>query len=77
MIASLPCLQEVKGRSLAQYLALPTDDYNLLDSELVERLDEHRFKLTMPFKRWFHIDITPEVVLTIRPEPSKERVRSV
>lgn len=68
-------MQEVEGRSLREYLALPTDEYNLLDTGLVERLGGNRFKVTFPFKEWFRINLTPQVILNIQPQPEFSRVR--
>jgi hypothetical protein len=68
-------VQEVEGRTLREYLALPTDEYNLLDTGLVERLGGNRFKVTFPFKEWFRINLTPEVILNIHPQPEFSRVR--
>lgn len=69
-------LQEVPGRSLHDYLSLPVEDYNTLDPSVVQSLGDNRFKLTPPFNDWFKINIKPEVILRIQPEPANSRVRN-
>lgn len=76
-VSSLPqalCLQEAPGKSLHDYLSLPVEDYNTLDPKVVQSLGENRFKLTPPFNDWFKINIQPEVILRIQPEPAQSRV---
>lgn len=71
------CLQEVEGRPIAEYLAMPVDEYNMLDDSIVERLpgEEQRFRLTFPFREWFRINLEPQVVLHVRPDAELARVR--
>lgn len=45
--------QEVPGKSLRDYLALPVEDYSLLDESTVSYLGDSRFRLVFPFKDWF------------------------
>lgn len=68
-------LQEAPGKSLHDYLSLPVEDYNTLDPNVVQSLGDNRFMLTPPFNDWFKINIKPEVILRIQPEPEQSRVR--
>ena len=67
-------MQEVPGKSLEQYLSLPVEDYNSLDPKVVAFLGENRFRLTPPFQEWFRINLYPEIILRIQPEPEHARV---
>ena len=71
-------LQEVEGRPIAEYLALPVDEYNMLDSSIVERVPgkERTFRLTFPFREWFRINLKPQVVLRVEPDVEHARVHS-
>jgi hypothetical protein len=66
--------QEVPGRSLKDYLALPVEEYSMLDPSTVSYLGDSKFRLKFPFKEWFKLDMTPELVMHIRPQPSHDRV---
>eukprot|EP00892_Ulva_mutabilis_P000068 jgi/Ulvmu1/10061/UM006_0008.1 len=70
----LQSVNESPIKSLHDYLSLPVEDYNTLDPSVVQSLGDNRFLLTPPFNDWFKINIKPEVILRIQPEPSQSRV---
>jgi Protein of unknown function (DUF1997) len=68
-------MQEIPGKGLEQYLSLPVEDYNSLDPEVVQFLGNNTFRLTPPLAEWFHLNLHPEIILRIQPEPEHSRVR--
>jgi hypothetical protein len=46
----------------------------MLDPSTVSYLGDSRFRLVFPFKEWFKLDMTPELIMHIRPQPLHDRV---
>ncbi|KAK9845919.1 hypothetical protein WJX81_005977 [Elliptochloris bilobata] len=67
---------DVPGRALAAYLALPVEEYSLLDPDWVERsaADPSTFRVTIPLRELSGVDLQPSVAITVAADPATGRV---
>lgn len=74
-VTTVCCLQEVPGRDVHAYLALPPSEYNLLDGQYVQYIGSNQFQVTFPLAETFGLQLTPEITLEVQPDEANARVR--
>ncbi|KAL4858298.1 Protein NRT1/ PTR FAMILY 8.1 [Chlorella vulgaris] len=65
------------GRQLRDYLALPIDQYSLLDPKWISREEGGLFKFSLPLQDLVNVDMQPEIFISVLPEPQQRRVTLV
>lgn len=51
----------------AEYMTLPVSQYSVLDADKVERLDEDTFRVQTSRVKFFGVEMTPIMTLTVKP----------
>jgi hypothetical protein len=55
------------GRGILEYVRLPAEQYNVLDSNAVQRIGEHTFRVAAGSQKILWMEVEPVGVLSIRP----------
>jgi hypothetical protein len=62
---------------LEEYLALPTEQYSLLDEKFVEKLSEDTFIVKLPLNEIVGVDLTPAISIVATPDRQEGQVTFV
>jgi len=55
------------GRGILEYVRLPAEEYNVLDSDAVTRVGEHTFRVAAGAQKILWLEVEPVGVISIRP----------
>ena len=55
------------GRGVLEYVRLPAEEYNVLDSDAVTRVGEHTFRVAAGAQKILWLEVEPVGVISIRP----------
>jgi hypothetical protein len=59
--------EALPGRGVLEYVRLPAEEYNVLDSDAVTRVGEHTFRVAAGAQKILWLEVEPVGVITIRP----------
>ncbi|PRW58005.1 kinase [Chlorella sorokiniana] len=62
------------GRQLRDYLALPIEQYSLLDPKWISREEGSLFRFSVPLQDLVGVDLQPEIYFSVLAEPEEARV---
>ncbi|KAL4457371.1 hypothetical protein ABPG75_012236 [Micractinium tetrahymenae] len=62
------------GRQLADYLALPVEEYSLLDPKWISREEGGMFRFSLPLQDLVNVDMQPEIYISVLTEAQQRRV---
>jgi hypothetical protein len=59
--------EALPGRGVLEYVRLPAEEYNVLDSDAVTRVGEHTFRVAAGAQKILWLEVEPVGVISIRP----------